>query len=646
MSDAVPPEDPGLARVRAGVMGAPPAPALQVIEGGRTGGPEGPKNAVQALAPEGRGGGDGPAVARTAENTCPLVPLGHAGGEFHFLDIRGQKRALKSKPLGSRADLVSLFLGNTEWLFDWFPNKVTIKEKDREGNVTGEREEIRGFLVAKAGEYLMQLCDAAGLFGPHVALRGPGVWDGADGAPVVHSGDAVLIGGEWRKSGFRAGNHVWITAASQPRPGDGAVPGARQFAAGAEVAQGFQAEIAELWRFRDAGAEIMCMGLLAVGYYGAAARWRPNGYLVGGAGSGKSTLMRFMRACVPMSEWATDASKAGIEGAIDSKPVQVYLDEAGDRRGDGGRDLLDMVLSSSGGDGTRKVRGSMDGTSRVGQVAASFIMAGIAPPEMGAAHTGRISIIHLETPQGGADHTERMADAIRRAQGQALRLWGRAIVGWPRFEAGLVAFREALGRHGCPPREMDQLGTILAAWWVMVSDNAPSQAQADDGVAAVAAFVRGADEVADNDGPRAVARFISSSPVPLHRSTDREQVGELLRQAFHNVGGDRDVHQRVLERVGIRLVKAADATTANGKPIPRGDMGDGIWFSRSARELKGLFAGSPYEGDRWAFELARLPGAQHRRQSVRVAGSSGPAIWVPWAAWSPPGDDEGGAPSG
>jgi hypothetical protein len=628
------------------------APQLAVIQGG-AGRREAPQAGGDDLGhmpphedapPPGEPGGPvvPEAPARTAENACPLVPLGHADGEWHFLDAVGQKRALKSKALTSRGDLVSLFLGDTSWLFEWFP-KITKRTRVVDGQKI-EEEEVTGFQTSAAGEYLMTQCGAAGLYGSHVVLRGPGVWDGGGGAPVVHCGDAVLTAGGWRASGFRDGNHVWITAAPWPRPGDGAAPGSRDFAAGPEVAQGLQAEIAELWRFRDAGAEIVCLGLLAVGYFGTAARWRPNGYLVGGAGSGKSTLLRLMRACVPQSEYSTDASKAGIEAAIDGKPMQVYLDEAGDRKGGGANILLDVVLSATGGDGTRKLRSSADGTSRAATVACSVIMAAISPPEMGAAHTDRFTILELQKPENGADHSERMAALIRLAEASALRLWGRAIAGWPRFEAGRVAFREALGRHGCLAREMDQLGTILAAWWVLVAEGVPTAAQADDGVAAIAAFVRGAEAVGDDDGPRQVQRFISSSLIQRDRSTDVEQVGVLLEKAFADIGEAREASQRLLERNGIRPVKASDATTANGKPIPRGDLGDGIWFSRSARTLKALFAGSAFEGDRWAFELARLPGAQHRRQSVRVGGASGPAIWVPWPAWRPPGDDEGAPP--
>jgi hypothetical protein len=646
------PEDAGLARVRAGVLGAPAAPRLAVIEGGAGnaaaasggGGQGAPKNAVQALAGEGEGGGDATS-ARTAENTCPLVPLGHADGEFHFLDNVGQKRQLKSRAITSRGDLVSLFLGDTSWLFEWFPNIVLVKERDAEGNVTGEREEVRGFSVSKAGEYLMRLCGAAGLFGSHVVLRGPGVWAGEDGAPVVHCGDIVLSGRDWKPTGFRSGNQVWISAAPRARPGAGAdgqaqAPGAPGFAAGPGVAQGLQREIAELWEFRLAGSEIVCLGLMGVGYFGTAARWRPNGYLIGGTGSGKSMLLQLLRACVPHAEFSTDTSKAGIEGAINGKPSPVYLDEAGDRQGNGAQLLLDVVLSATGGDGTRGLRGSADGGSRAFSVACSVIMAAVAPPEMGPQHRDRFTIVHMVKPGAGADNRDAMETVIRRAAEAAPGLWGRALAGWPRFEAGLGAFREALARHGCAPREMDQAGAILAAWWVLTADGLPSQSAADDAVRAIAAFLRGAEEVAEDDGPRRVVRFLASSLVQRDRSTDIEQIGVLVAKAFRNHGEAREGPQRLLERFGIRVVQESDALGTNGKPIPRGDLGAGLWLSKSAEPLKDKFRGSPYEGERWVFELARLPGAVESRKSVRVGGVSGPAIWVPQGAWSPPGEED------
>lgn len=653
MSDAsdLPPVDAGLARVRDGVLGAPAAPRLSVIEGGGGNPSGGEKNAVPAVPGSGRGGGaKGDASEGTPEGNCPLVCLGHADGEFHFLDVVGQRRLLKSRALVSRGDLVSLFLGDTSWLFEWFPNKVEVKRKDGEGNETIE-EQVRGFSVSKAGERLMAMCRQAGLYGAHVVLRGPGVWADDDGLPIVHAGDQVMIDGAWRRSGFRGGDQVWVSAPRRARPGaevDGAplLPGAAGFAASGEDALAIQRDIAELWKFRLAGSEIVCLGLMGVGYYGTAARWRPNGYLIGGTGSGKSMLLQLLRACVPCSEYSTDTTKAGIEGAINGKPTPVYIDEAGDRQGHGAQVLLDVVLSASGGDGTRGLRGSADGGSRSFQAACSVIMAAVSPPQMGPQHRDRFTVVHLVKPGTGADNRAAMEALTRRAATLGPLLWGRAIEGWGRWEAARAMFREALARAGCAPREMDQMGAILAAWWVLTREGVPAAAEADDGVAAVADFIRGADDVAADDGPRRVVQFLASTTIQRDRSTDIEQVGVLMEKAWDGDLTDREPAQRLLERFGIRVVRSTDIKTANGKMIPRGDMGDGVWFAKCAETLRRLFAGGLYEGDRWIYEMARHPSAMESRKTVRVGGALGTAIWLSRADWTPPGDDEGPPPDG
>jgi hypothetical protein len=622
----------GVGRVRAGVLGAAVLPPLVVIEGGKSGGAESaPKNARGSMPGGGGGGvaaGDDP---ETLEGSCPLVPLGQVDGEFHFLDIVGQRRVLKARALVSRGDLASLFLGRTDWLLRWFPQIVTRKTKDANNNDV-ETQHISGFSVTAAGLKLMELCGAAGLYGGHVVMRGPGVWAGDDGAPVVHSGDAVLMGGEWRASGFRLHDRVWMAAPRRPRP---AAP------AGPEVGQQLQREIADLWQFRLAGSEIVAVGLMAVGYYGTAARWRPNGYLIGGTGSGKSMLLQALRACVPGSEFSTDTTKAGIEASINGKPTPVYIDEAGDRQGLGAQMLLDVVLSASGGDGTRGLRGGADGGSRSFQAACSVIMAAVSPPQMGPQHRDRFTVLHLVKPGTGADNRGAMEELTRWAADVAPSLWGRAIAGWGRFEAARIAFREALARSQCAPREMDQIGAILAAWWVVTAEGEPDAAAASDGVAAVAEFIRGAEDVAADDGPRRVVQFLASTTVQRDRSTDIEQIGVLVEKAWSARDPTvREGPQRLLERFGIRIVQGDDAKTSNGKPVPRGMLGDGMWFAKSAETLRQLFRGGPYEGDRWAYELARHPTAVESKKTVRVGGVTGAAIWLSREDWAPPGAED------
>jgi len=652
MSDGLEaPEDAGRQRVRDGVLGAPAVTRLSVIEGGAggaVGSDNGAKNAVQSLSGGGGGGGaKGDPDSPTPEGACPLVCLGHADGEFHFLDVVGQRRVLKARALVARGDLVSLFLGDTGWLFTWFPNKVMVNRRDAEGNEVVE-EQVRGFSVSKAGEHLMAMCRSAGLYGSHVALRGPGVWAGEDGAPIAHCGDVVMIDGVWRPTGFRSGNQVWTSAPRRARPGadlEGTpLPlEARGFAASADAGREIQAAINELWKFRLPGSAIVSLGLMAVGYFGTAARWRPNGYLVGGTGSGKSMLLQLLRACVPHSEFSTDTTKAGLEMTINGKPTAVYLDEAGDRQGHGAQVLLDVVLSATGGDGTRGLRGATDGGSRSFQAACSVIMAAVSPPLMGPQHRDRFTVVPLVKPGAGEDNRAGMEQATRRAAELAPLLWGRALQSWPRWEAARMAYREALTRAGCAARELDQLGAILAGWWVLVEDGTPSPAVADDGVRAVGDFVRGAAEVAADDGPRRVVQYLASTTIQRDRSTNIEQIGVLVERAWAARNDlERDPPQRLLERFGIRIIQEKDLKTPNGKLVPRGALTDGMWFSKSAETLRRLFVGSPFEGDRWIYELTRHDSAVDRKTSVRVGGVAGPAIWLSRADWSPPGDDEGG----
>lgn len=634
--------------VRQGIMGAPRAPHLQVIDGGG-----GEKNAVPPSPGEGppRGRNDGPPSmeppAPTAESNCPLLPLGHEDGAFHFLDVDGQKRQLSARQMGSRAELMTLFVGDDRWLMKWFPRLKKITETV--GGVETEKTEIIGLNINGAGEALMRMCRKAGLYGPHVTIRGPGVWRGADGAPVVHVGERVLRDGRWQDAGFRDGNQVWRGAPPSPFPGaigpDGEPlsVGEPGFAAPASVAQELQARVRDLWSFRHAGAEIVVIGLMGIGYYGAAARWRANGFLIGGTGSGKSLLLDLLRACVPAHVYSTDTTKSGIEAAIDGKPSGVFIDEAGDRIDQrGAQTLLDLVLSASSNEGTRGLRGTMDGKGRSFSALCNAIYACVNPPDMQAQHRDRFTTVDLKKPSAGDDGRVQMEAAIEWAKGHGPALWGRAIEGWGRWLAARDTYRNALMRAGCASREMDQVGAILATWWVLVEDGVPSEAQALDGVGAINAFVRSAAEVAQQDGPRRMLQHLASVTIQRDRSTDLEQVGVLVRTAFGaDTNADAEPTRRLLARVGIRVIRASDKEDTRRRPIPRGAPGDGLWFGRSVSGFRDLFKNTAWDGDRWSYEMQRHPtAALSAPRNINIGGVSGPAIWISRSDWE--ADDDPG----
>ena len=94
-----------------------------------------------------------------------------------------------------------------------------------------------------------------------------------------------------------------------------------------------------------------------------------------------------------------------------------------------------------------------------------------------------------------------MEAAIERAKQAAPGLFARALTSFERYGETLKLMRAALGRVGCVPREMDQLGAILAGYWILVRDGLPSDEDATDIAKDIEAFIRGADEMEQDDAP-------------------------------------------------------------------------------------------------------------------------------------------------
>ncbi|MDD2794378.1 ATP-binding protein [Acidocella sp.] len=549
------------------------------------------------------------------ELACPVTPLGHFNGKFWFLNIVGEKRDLSARQLGARAELAALFLGDMAWL------ERSFKAFTPEG-------QPNGFKISKACEYLMSACREAGMFGEHVIIRRPGVWLGENGVPVAHCGDALFIEGEKFPAGQKVAGQIFATA---PRM---AYPAAKP--ADVLVARDFADDIRNFWKLAIEGGEIIALGLVGQGYLAAALSWRANGFICGGSNSGKSKLLELLHGMVPLSHYTNETSKAGVEGAVAGRALPIFIDESSDRAGgQGAQVLLDMVLSSSSGEGTKGHRGTVDGGVRTIEVVGSAIMASINPPEMQPQHRSRFAIVELLRPDEGEDNTAPMNAAIARAKAAGPALFARALQGFNRYKDSLGAFRTALGAAGCVAREMDQLGAILAGYWVLAENGLPDAITAMQLVKMVAGFIVGAEEMRQDSAPRAVLAMLLSKVVKLDRSTDEDSIAKLLRLCFGDLSEEtalREQYVRVLSRWGIRPVRACDLVDRQGRAVPRLAEGDGLWIDDRWQPLKAIFAGTPYDGGRWIMELRRLPSAKKARENVRVSEiGPGKAIWISWA---------------
>ena len=570
-------------------------------------------------------GGPPPAPPDAGDGACPVVALGQRDGVFHFLDACGQKRALSAQKLGARDDLLSLFGGDETWLRARHPKRVQRPGADGE---PGEWVVV-DFMVKGAAAALQRACFAAGIFGDHLLLRRAGVWSGPDGAPVVHCGDAVLFDGAWRPPGARHANQFWVAGPPTPRPD--------MLGCASAVALDLQDRLARLWDWADPGAPIAVLGLLGSAYLGAAIAWRPAAFVFGGTGSGKSALMEVCRAALPTAHYSNDSSKAGIEGAVAGRAVPILVDEASDRADrDGARRLADIVLSATGGDGTRGVRGTADGGARSIEIAGTILMFSIRPPPLEPQHLGRFSLLGLRAAAEGADHRLEHAATSAYAREHAPALWGRALGAHERYGAALTSFRHALGVHGCAPRERDQNGALLAGWWVLTHEGLPGPREAREGVLALGELVRRGDEARAADRPARAVEHLLSSPVTLKRSTERETVATLLARAW---GSDTlqppEIAREHLALYGIRPVRADEPPGRRG-PAPRLSDGDGAWFNPASPLLAALFRETPFDNRRWELDLLDLASAGRARRKIRI-GDAVPsnAIWLSRATLLP-----------
>jgi hypothetical protein len=569
-----------------------------------------------------RGGGRMPPPANEDEEIgCPVTALGHADGFFYFLNVVGERRKLSARQLGSRGDLATgLFLGDTAWLLRRF------KAVDKDGNPAG-------FSVHRASEFLADACRRNGIYGDHVVIRRPGVWPGERGLAIAHCGDALFFDGEKHPAGGKFAGQIFAAAARE------IYPAARP--AGVIVARQIQADIQSLWRFpvNDQGdtvpGDLIAIGLVGQAYLAAALSWRANGFISGASNAGKSHLLDLLHAMVPLSHYTTDTTKAGIEGAVNGRAVPSFIDEIAEREdGQGGKLLIDVVLSSSSGVGTKGHRGTADGGWRSIEMVGSVIMASITPPTMAPQHRSRFTLIELIKPEAGADHRAAMQAAIARAKAEAPALFARALAGFERYKTALQRFRGALAVAGCVAREMDQMGSILAGQWILTEDGEPDDVTAAGVVRMVRDYIRGADEMATDDSSHIVLNRILSKVVNLERSTDQETIARLIKNAMlpdYDATTVRETAAKVLERWGIRVIRAEDLEDKQRRPIPRLGPGNGIWVDARVQPLHDIFNNTPYAGDRWISEIRRLPRARKAKFSVSVCSlGATKAIWISW----------------
>lgn len=557
----------------------------------------------------------------------PIVPIGVAPGFYFLVDAGGNFRAVPAREMMQKSALLDLFGADETWLAQHFGimndyGALVVKDWDR------------------VGKAIMRACFLLGPYDPALSPpRRTGIWADEKGRPLLHlGGRLVFADGRSEAAGIvlhvetegATERHVYVREPSVRRqPTKPCGP--------AEI-DDLRRDIADLWVFRDGpAAAMLSLGWCAVASLGGAVRWRPNLVMLGGTGTGKTSLVQVLQGLLPVHAYSNDTTKAGLEARVTDRPGPIIVDEAAQGDRSGAAALFDMMLPASGGEGSRGLRGSPDGRGRSFSVLGSVCYAAIHPPVLKPEHMGRFTEITLMP--AGRDNKDAIEAIQAKAHALGAAMLGRVIAAFPRWDGNLRAMRAALVAAGATAREADQVGALLAGWWLLASDDVASDADAAALVKEANGFIGGAIAQREDSAGRRAWVMLSSTSIQRAAGTAKVSLGDLVAECFDlDATGDPagELRRHGLKPEELSAEKAVellrDPWTDDDAPALGGLPVKVVWFARQHQELRRLFHGTEFAGEAWWRAMEQMPHAKRSIGNLRMGRAySGRAFCVPLA---------------
>lgn len=575
-------------------------------------------------------GGDGESggTADPADD-CPFVPVGHRAGEYYLLSPAGELRSIPFSRMNANG-LESLTDGDMRWYYRHFTDY-------------DERRKEDVLSIVKARRWIMRACTARGLFDPATPVRGRGVWN-VDNAPMVHVGDAVWTKARgWRSAGFIGAGAIYAAQPKITRP-------AERPATEAVAAELFD-RIGRAWNFTDPWGAAALTGFIGESFLGQAPDWRANLYCQAAAGSGKSWLTGAIAATLggAANPSANNYTEAALRQSLNGEARAILLDEAepGDSGGHKIKAVIELIRHMSGLEGASVQRGSADGRAQSFHMAGSVFMASILQGRLAPQDRSRITTFHLGPLLKESDGGLGRAGAIQLTadlRDASPALWARAIAGWPRFLENMEAWRSALDRAGCSPRQIDQIATLFAARDMMVSDRATDPAAVSEEIDMLMPMLLDeAEETSSSVEGVECWNHLLTSQSGIVRDGTHPTVARLILNAMDS---SSHASMRNLQSLGMRLLTLKQKNR-DGVEV---DYGRGVVVANQHDGLTRLFRDTRWGDGAWPGALAMIPG-HVTTKTVRIDGVPLRGVFVP-ADYLPafgPGDDEGAvdaAPAG
>lgn len=410
---------------------------------------------------------------------CPITPLGIRSTEdgkqtCYYLDRNKQLVGLEANNKHGKNGMVALF-GDEEWLEEHFP-KWSKPAK-------GKPSEIIGWDQAEATAALIGECVRRGRFSSADRKRGRGAHRFDNGGLALHCGDKILRSvhapegaikrWHWEDCGV-LGDHVYAGDDPIPRPWEEAVgPEAAALLISGEIGRDGRRGLFRTWNWRRPLLDPrLLLGWVGGALIGGALPWRPNLWLTGGRGTGKSEINgqdKVLHRLLGNGCFRTaNASAAAIRQSLMQATVPVLIDEL-EAKADNRQvtDTIELMRLSSSGDSGH--RGGSDHNAHSFTLRSAFFASSINIPAMPAQDKSRLAICEVLPFTDDWDKAPDLDAYNLPVLGR--KLLRRMVDGWPRLAATKAKYHDALKQAGHDGRACDQFGTLLACADVLIHDH-------------------------------------------------------------------------------------------------------------------------------------------------------------------------------
>jgi putative DNA primase/helicase len=537
------------------------------------------------------------------DQSGPFQFLGFNKDQYFYLP-RGQKQVI-GITASSHIERRLLTIAPRAWWLQTFPKPAA--QRNAEPSIDW----------STACSWLYEMQHLQGVYDPR-RVRGRGFWID-DARVVIHLGERVICDGVEVEVGKVKSRFIYEQGAAligpvldDPMPLDEAQEILRT---------------AALCRWEHPASAAMLAGWLVLAPVCGSLRWRPHCWTVGGAGSGKSTVLSdFVKPLLGEMETSVlgASTEAGLRQHLGSDAIPVLMDEAEQAQA---RDeerlqaVMELARASSSETGAKTLKGTASGTGQEYLIRSMFLLSSITSSLKQGSDKSRFALLQLrnpanDTPTEQLAHSVAWEDLRKRLSNidtkTGQRLIARTVKRLPMLLRECELFADCCSEVFGSRRAGDQFGFLMAGAFSLVSDEEATleTATAFIGQHSWDEFLEPARDAADHE--RCLNRILESR-VRMSGNDTELPMGELLE-----IHLNRNLHAEItskragdlLQRSGLKVVEGRLLVSANHTAIGR------------------ILEKTPWSND-WRTVLKQIPGAEVTGPTYFTGGHQSRGVSLP-----------------